>query len=93
MIKLPPDKLVLKIRLSKILKNRRDVEKLFDVIDRTNKIVIYAYQFLRCWILHKYKNKQNIPKITTDIVHMCFRVLVNDSKGPRGVTTKSLILI
>ena len=46
MIKLPPDKLVLKIRLSKILKNERDVKKLFDVTDRTNKIVIYAYQFL-----------------------------------------------
>ena len=72
-----------KIQLSKILKNDENTSKLFDIIDRSNKLYIHVCQFLRCWILNLYKNDSIIPTITTDIVHMCFCSLVTESRGPK----------
>ena len=84
MIKKPPDKYkVIKISLKQILKNTTDINKLNNIIIRTNKLIIHTYQFLRLWILNKYHKRQNVPKITKDIIKMAFKVLTTKSQGPK----------
>jgi hypothetical protein len=62
--KKPPDKIITtKCSLDKILLEPDFKPILFDVCFRTNKIVIHTYQFLRLWLLHKYKNNLDIPEI------------------------------
>ena len=86
MTKKPPDKYkTLKISLKGILKDKTTQPKLFEVVTRTNKLVIHVYQFLRLWILKKYHKNNDIPKITTDVIKMAFKALVEDKavKGPK----------
>jgi hypothetical protein len=89
----PPDKIInTKCSLEKILKNSQlNKPILFDACIRTNQIVIHGYQFLRLWILHKYKNNIDIPKITFDIIKMSFNALTLNDKGgnkPQGDNLK-----
>ncbi len=89
----PPDKIInTKCSLDGLLKNS-ELNKpiLFDACIRTNQIVIHGYQFLRLWILHKYKNNLDIPKITFDIIKMSFNALTLNDKGgnkPQGDNLK-----
>ncbi len=83
-MKKPPDKYrTLKISLKQIIKKDVDYSVLHDAIDRTNKLVIHVYQFLRLWILNKYHKKQDIPEITKDIIQMAFKALTTESSGPK----------
>jgi len=80
--KKPPDKIITtKCSLDKILKEPDFKPILFDVCFRTNQIVIHTYQFLRLWILHKYKNNLNIPKINFNTLKMAFCALTTNDKG------------
>ena len=92
-LKKPPDKIInTKCSLNKILRELNlNKPILFDACFRTNQLVIHAYQFLRLWILNKYKNNLDIPKITFDIVKMTFNALsINDKGGnkPQGDNLK-----
>ena len=92
-LKKPPDKIInTKCSLNKILRESNfNKPILFDACFRTNQLVIHAYQFLRLWILNKYKNNLDIPKITFDIVKMTFNALsINDKGGnkPQGDNLK-----
>jgi hypothetical protein len=89
----PPDKIInTKCSLNKIIREPNLYKPiLFDACFRTNQIVIHAYQFLRLWILHKYNNNLDIPKITFDIIKMTFNALSINNKGgnkPQGENLK-----
>jgi len=77
----------IKLKLSKIIKDKLYIDILIDACDRCNKLTIYTYQFLRLWILHKYHNKLEIPKITEDIIMQVMKVLLTESN--RGAKTKA----
>ena len=56
--KKPPDKLrTIKCSFSSILKtkDKNVIDKLFSATCRTHQIITHTYQFLRLWILYKYK--------------------------------------
>ena len=55
-----------KIPLKSILIDTTINDKLFDALNRTNKIVILTYQFLRLYILQKYNTTNKIPEIDED---------------------------
>ncbi len=90
--KKPPDKIITtKCSLDKILLEPDFKPILFDVCFRTNQIVIHTYQFLRLWILHKYKNNLDIPEINFNTLKMAFCALTINSKGgnkPQGDNLK-----
>ena len=50
-----------------------------DAVNRTNQIVIKAYQLIKLWILTKY-NKGNIPSITKETFNFAFRAIMKNSK-------------
>lgn len=54
-----------------------------DAILRANKICTHMYQFMRLWLL----TMDDIPEITIDMLHMCFRAItaaVNCGRKPVG---------
>lgn len=80
-MKEPPDKYhTMKCSLRSIIRSEDDIPVLFDVMMRTHKLVIQAYQFIRLWILHKYHNKQNIPEITENTIKIAFIALNGNTK-------------
>ena len=86
--KKPPDKIITtKCSLDKILLEPDFKPILFDVCFRTNQIVIHTYQFLRLWLLYKYKNNLDIPVINFNTLKMAFCALTINDKGgnkPQG---------
>ena len=87
MSKQPPDKYkCLKLRCTKILNdssiynNKNIVNTIEDAIKRTNKIVIKSYMLLRLWILKKYETNNIIPNITTDIIKIAFKSVIDNKK-------------
>ena len=84
MIKKPPDKYkTVKCSLSSIFKNPSYYNTLFDATNRTNQIIIHTYQFLRLWILDKYRKNIDIPIITEDTIKMAIKTLIKNSCGPK----------
>lgn len=84
-MKKPPDKYrTMKCSLNDIIKNKSIKIKLFDIVIRTNKIVIQTYQFLRLWILSKYHNNHKIPIVTTSLIKTIFKCLIKESRGPKS---------
>ena len=85
-----------KTSLKKILKdddNKSNQNILLDAVNRTHKIVIHTYQFIRLYILNNYHKKQEIPVINKDFILMVFNTLTTKSKGgntPKGENLKLL---
>src|SRR5436190_21974674 len=55
-------------------------KKIYDVCDRTHRLVIQVCQFLRLWILFKYHQNLPIPKITENVITLAFLALVKNPK-------------
>ena len=82
--KKPPDKLrTIKCSFTSILKDKNVTDKLFDATCRTHQIITHTYQFLRLWILYKYKKDKDIPIITENTIKMTFKTLIKDTNGPK----------
>ena len=62
-------------------------------MDRTNDIVINAYQFLRLWILILYKAGIDIPIITTDTIEAVFKTISKCGNQGNKPTGEKLILL
>lgn len=82
------DRTVIKVRLKDILKNQKDKKILEYFIRKMNILSVHVYQFLRLWIL----GLDEIPEITTDIFHMCFKALTagENQRGPKPKGEKEL---
>lgn len=82
--KKPPNEYrCIKLSLKNIIKDNEDIDNIFDCVVRTNKITIKTYQLLRLWVLNKYCKKEDIPKITEDIIKMVQKSILKDSAGPK----------
>ena len=82
-----------KCQLTSIIRDEKHIAILFDATLKTHNIVIHTYQFLRLWILYKYKNNVDIPIITEDIIGLAFSALTergNQGKKPTGDKLKLL---
>jgi hypothetical protein len=93
--KKPPDKLrTIKCSFSSILKtkDKNVIDKIFSATCRTHKIITHTYQFLRLWILYKYKKDIDIPIITEDTIKMAFKSLIKDGSGGPKPKGNNLIL-
>lgn len=79
------------IPLKRVIKDVDEIEvKIMDAVRRTNKIVIHTYQFIRLWILEKYHQNIELPKITENTFKLAFRALCLHPKGnsPKGDNLK-----
>jgi len=93
MNKKPPDKYrTMKCPFVNIIKNKKNIRKIFDVVQRAHKLVIHTYQFLRLWILDYHHHNKQLPTIDENTIRMCFKVLQQDSCGPKPKGNNLLLL-
>lgn len=84
-MKEPPDKYkTIKTSLKSIIRPNIDLNKLDNVIDRTHLLTIHVYQFLRLWILDKYRTNVRIPIITIETIRTAYKVLSTSKRGPKN---------
>ena len=73
-----------------ILKDNSILPIIDDLVNRTNKIVIHSYQFLKLFLIHLYDNNQNFPVIDKEYLCDIFKVLTVRNCGSGGYTDKNM---
>ena len=102
----PPDKYkCLKVNVKSILKKIKtdtdtdtDTEPnviytIEDAIHRANNITFKAYLLLKLWILDKYNQNIEIPKITEETIKMAFKSVCLKSSGPKPKNDNLKLLV
>lgn len=87
----------LKLPLQKILYKdcsmNNILDKINDVVMRTNYITIKSYLILRLWVLNKYHNNLEIPLITEDTIRMSMKSVIKSSRGPKPKDSNKLLFV
>ena len=55
-----------------------------DLVNRTNKIVIHSYQFIKLYCIHQYENNSPFPTIDKEFICDVFKVLTIRKCGSGG---------
>lgn len=77
MNKEPPDKIYtcLKIPLKMIIRHDYEHKIILENVDKCNKIIIYALQFIKLYCLHQYKETKTLPKINKLFIKCVLKIL------------------
>ena len=72
---------------------KKDFNKniLSDACFRTHQIIIYAYQLLRLYILHKYEENIQLKKINRGTLKMLFKALTKNPDMSNSGNNKNKI--
>ncbi len=70
---------IIKCKLENVIRSFSFKSKIEKTVQKINLLTIHAYQFLRLWIL----SKKEIPDITKEKIHMCFKALCIESHTGR----------
>ena len=81
-LKLPITSILYK-NFKRKIETERTINILNDTIKRVNSITGKTYFLLRLWILNKYHNNLDIPKITNDTISMCMKSLLIGGHFPK----------
>jgi hypothetical protein len=76
-----------KIKLKCIVRQKKFIHIINDFVQKTNILYIHTLQFLRLWIL----SVDQIPEITKDSFHMCFKALTLKTRGPKPKGDNNLL--
>jgi hypothetical protein len=77
-----------KDNLDNIIRNEDVKHVIEDLVHRTNKLVIHAYQFIKLYYMHCIRNNINLPFINKDYIIDVFKVISVRSDN-RGNSTKT----
>jgi len=72
-----------KDNMKNIIKDTKIIPIINDLVNRTNKIVIHSYQFLKLYCAYLYKNGKSFPVINKNFICDIFKVLTirKDNRG------------
>ena len=73
-----------KDNLLNIVKDETILPIIEELVLRTNKIVIHAYQFLKLYLLHLYKNNKKFPLLDKEFICDIFKVITIRKCGSGG---------
>jgi len=77
---------VIKTSLKSICLDKETILTINNYCKNLNLIVIHTYQFLRLFILHKYHQKETLPKIDEKFIeHIIKTIAVGDKRGRKFV--------
>ena len=80
-----------KDNLKNIIKDNAILPIINELVIRTiHKIVIHAYQFLKLYLLHLYKNNKTFPELDKDYISDIFKVITKRKCGSGGYTEKNM---
>ena len=61
-----------------------------DLVNRTNKIVIHAYQFIKLYCIYQYENNIQFPAIDKEFICDVFKVLTIRKCNKGGYTENTI---
>lgn len=79
-----------KDNIKNIIKDENILIIINDLVNRTNKIVIHAYQYLKLYFIYLYSNNKLFPKITKEYICDVFKVLTKRKCGKGGYTKNNM---
>ena len=65
----------IKNNINNVLLNKSLLPKINDVVDRTNKIVVHTYQFLKLYLINLFDTNKQFPKINRQFIEDIFKVV------------------
>ncbi|AYV82100.1 MAG: transposase [Homavirus sp.] len=75
------------------LATNKTFTKINDTVLRVNKIVIDVYNFIKLYVLYKYEQTNNIPKIDQSFILTVFKTVTENSNKSGRKTTKNIKLL
>ena len=83
---------VIKTSLKSICLDKETILTINNYCKNLNLIVIHTYQFLRLYILHKYHQKETLPKIDEKFIeHIIKTIAIGDKRGRKFVNEELTI--
>ena len=79
-----------KDNIKNVLKDPNILPIINDLVNRTNKIVIHAYQFIKLYFIFLYENKLKFPVIDKEFICDVFKVLTIRRCGSGGYTQDNM---
>ena len=97
----PPDKYkCVKKQLKDVFKNQDDVEKINELVKRSNQINIKTYMLLKLYILNEYENLVHVnneltllPDITVETIEMIRQSFITKTSGRKTVDPEKISFI
>ncbi len=81
-----------KDKLENILKDKSILPSIFDLVNRTHKIVIHSYQFLKLYFIYLYNNHIPFPKLDKEYICDVFKVVTQRISNKGGYTEHNMPL-
>jgi hypothetical protein len=79
-----------KDNIMNIIKEETILPIINDLVNRTNKIVIHSYQFLKLYFIYLYENNQPFPILDKEYICDIFKVITKRKCGTGGYTDKNM---
>ena len=79
-----------KDNIKNVLKDQTILPIISDLVNRTNKIVIHAYQFIKLYCIFLYDNELKFPVIDKEFICDVFKVLTIRRCGSGGYTENNM---
>ena len=76
----------IKDNIKNVIQDENLLNNINDIVIRTNKIVIHAYQFLKLYLLDLYKNNKSFPIIDKEFICDIFKVITIRKCNTGGYT-------
>jgi hypothetical protein len=81
----------IKMSLKTLQRNNINYEKLYDAIQRVNKIVTLTYQFLRAYLIYQSGTEDKLIKISEALIANVFKILCVKASRGRPLNDKSIV--
>lgn len=79
-----------KDNLKNIIKDNSIIPIINELVERTNKIVIHSYQFLKLYLIHRYQKNKKFPIIDKEYICDIFKVITIRKCGKGGYTKDNM---
>jgi len=79
-----------KDNIANIIKDSNTLITINDLVNRVNKIVIHAYQFLKLYLIHLYDNNKSFPIIDKEYICNIFKAITIRKCGSGGYTKNNM---
>ena len=79
-----------KDNINNIIKDTTILPIIHDLVNRTNKIVIHAYQFIKLYCIYQYENNLQFPVIDKEFIGDVFKVLTIRKCNQGGYTENNI---
>ena len=79
-----------KDNINNMMKDKTILPIINDLVNRTNKIVIHAYQFIKLYCIYQYENNIQFPVIDKEFICDVFKVLTIRKCNSGGYTEENM---